>query len=184
MAHSVLSNLEQAIYTAFFQAADKNKRGYLSIEELASVTKMCGLNLTQGEIAAADKNKDGHLSIDELASVVKMCGMTLTQKELAETFIEMDLNCDWKITLDEFITGMHSLRPGKRRVAKLNRELTECDKGGMGFLSYRMISNIARDKSDITEKEIENTFKDLDASDLNKINYKQFINVLEKKITD
>ncbi|ESO91949.1 hypothetical protein LOTGIDRAFT_162953 [Lottia gigantea] len=152
MAENILSDLERAIYSAFFEAADKNK--------------------------------DGYLSLDELTSVIKRCGINLAQKEWAETFIEMDLNCDWKITLDEFITGMHSLRPGKRRVAKLNRELTGCDSGGAGFLSHKVIENIAREKSEITETEIENTFKHLNADDLNKINYKQFVNVLEKIITD
>ncbi|KAK6182942.1 hypothetical protein SNE40_010512 [Patella caerulea] len=76
-----LARMDDYNFTRFFNEADVNNDGCLTIDEFANV----------------------------VTSPAKM-KLKISRMEIAEVFIDMDTDNDWKITLDEFLFGIDKLR--------------------------------------------------------------------------
>nr|CAD7437885.1 unnamed protein product [Timema bartmani] len=100
-------------YIKRFQIMDKDRKGYVSINDIRRGLKVIGLNLSREEIEGLNDeiqiSHDGHL---DLADFIQHSGEEVRGEELHEILKEIDTNMNGQVELDEYLQMMSAIKSG------------------------------------------------------------------------
>merc|ERR1712223_1195598 len=119
----------------------------------------------------ADKNKDGKLTQEEWLSVLNSSGVPTTREEVEDFFRSMDRDYDGRLTFEEFM-GEEST------IEKLFKNM---DKNGDGLVTKQEFMTICKN---LTDEQVRGAFAKFDTSGDEKLDYREFCDMINKKNQD
>merc|ERR1712156_116861 len=120
----------------------------------------------------ADKNHDGFLSMEEYVRVFREHGVNITKEEVALYFATKDKDRDGRISYDEFCD----------RKTKTEIAFEALDINSDGYISKNeMVSASIRTGRRMSKNEVEAAFKEYDRNKDNKLSYREFCSMMNKR---
>ena len=127
-----------------------------------------------------DEDGSGSITINELGDIYQSLGHKFSEEELREMIRDTDLNKDNQITFHEFL-GLYK----KHVVFKLHEEkLIEafkiCDCNGDKYVTLDELKRIMMEVGEnLSNKQLTSLLKEVDQDGDNKINFKEFIQLMK-----
>ena len=126
-----------------------------------------------------DKDKDGAITARELGNMMRSIGQNPTDEEVMAIIKEVDLNSDWKIELDEFMTLMARNSPDTQTEDEVINAFRVFDKEGNGLIATAELKHIMMTIGDkMTEAEADEMIHEADIDDDGVINYEEFVRMM------
>jgi len=130
-----------------------------------------------------DTDGGGDISTKELGTVMRMLGQNPSREELDAIIEEVDEDGSGTIDFEEFLVMMVELLK-EDQAGKSEEELSECfrifDKNGDGFIDREEFGAIiGMTGEELTEQEIDEMLADSDANKDGKIDFDDFLKMME-----
>ena len=138
------------------------------------------INNLKNVFSAFDKGKDGQISFEELRQgLIQLKSNRITEQDVVFLFKALDVDHNGKIDYSEFIAGTLQ-RANYFRSDRLMEAFTNFDKDKSGKISKdELLVALKAEKSQ--EKEIEKIIKQVDKNNDGKIDYNEFLALMQKQ---
>ncbi|XP_071160670.1 calmodulin-like isoform X1 [Mytilus edulis] len=127
-----------------------------------------------------DKDGDGTITIKELDTVMRSLGQNPTENEVKEMVQKVDTDGNGTIEFPEFLQMATDMMKSVDLADEVRDAFRLFDKNGDGYVTASELKTILSNNGEkISDEELDAMVKDADVDGDGKINYQEFVSMLE-----
>ncbi|VDH98385.1 Hypothetical predicted protein [Mytilus galloprovincialis] len=127
-----------------------------------------------------DKDGDGTITIKELDTVMRSLGQNPTENEVKEMVQKVDTDGNGTIEFPEFLQMATDMMKSVDLADEVRDAFRLFDKNGDGYVTASELKTILSNNGEkISDEELDAMVKDADVDGDGKINYQEFVSILE-----
>ncbi|XP_076096068.1 neo-calmodulin-like isoform X2 [Mytilus galloprovincialis] len=127
-----------------------------------------------------DKDGDGTITIKELDTVMRSLGQNPTENEVKEMVQKVDTDGNGTIEFPEFLQMATDMMKSVDLADEVRDAFRLFDKNGDGYVTASELKTILSNNGEkISDEELDAMIKDADVDGDGKINYQEFVSMLE-----